>query len=385
MTPNTYWIIFDTSQYAEYYADVHNLLALPSGATIRYEYSDRLLSQSAVQLAAAGGVRQALFVYAQKDTPYIRSDAVSNPTDPNAEPLFVATRLGRIVNVVLNASKYSFDIVVEGYPANDDASIEAILDSLRASGDVPWTKWVSTSDDTSTYHRLALGDDETKWSTIISKLTQPKLQFANDAFWRVKGPFTAAGNVLRARIQSVKQVDKARQIVSYYDVVEHSTLRVEVISESGSATETGGMLAPRSSFNLETSSSNEKAVTFLGAKSSPLRHYTSQQIEYRVEDAAVFGSLGTDVLLSTTPPSATWPSGPSIRLRHKIHRNKLRLALGVIAGVVGIVFIALAVRAKILNFAPLAPWGDIALMVVGALLLLLAGFWLSGKLELKAP
>jgi hypothetical protein len=377
--------VFDTSQRAEYYGDVHNLMALPSGAAIRYDYRDVYLSTSGTELAASGGERPILFMYAQRDSRYTRIESVSNPDDSNAPPRFVATRLGRMVNVVRDGAKYYFDAVVAGYPSNDPALIDQVLAPLAASREVPWTKWVSTSDDAAAYARLAEGDDGTKWSAIVGALTQPRMQFENDVFWRVRGPFTAAGTPIDARVQTVKQANAARQVVSQFDVIEHSTLHLEAISDSGGAAGAGGDLVARQSYNLDVSATNDKAITLLGAKSNQLRHYTSQQVDYRVEDAAIFGRLGVDLALSTSPKTGAWPVGPSIRLRHNIRRNNRRVALGAITGALGIVLGILALKAKILNFAPLAPWGDTGLAVAAALLLLLSGYALSGKLELKAP
>jgi hypothetical protein len=62
-----FWIIFDTSTLREYYQDVHNLIALPSGASIRYEYREKYLSPSALTAALKpqSAPSAVLLVYAQ--------------------------------------------------------------------------------------------------------------------------------------------------------------------------------------------------------------------------------------------------------------------------------------------------------------------------------
>jgi hypothetical protein len=50
-TPNRspFFVVFDTCTQARYYGDVHEVLALPPGAAITYEYSRRLFAPSAVR------------------------------------------------------------------------------------------------------------------------------------------------------------------------------------------------------------------------------------------------------------------------------------------------------------------------------------------------
>src|SRR5213080_3562204 len=88
-----FWVIFDTCARAEYYRDVHNLMALPKGAVMRYEYRDMYLSERALRLAVndASAPSKILLVYAQKPGfPKGGGDAVA----PAGELEWVATRFG---------------------------------------------------------------------------------------------------------------------------------------------------------------------------------------------------------------------------------------------------------------------------------------------------
>jgi hypothetical protein len=44
---DSFFIVFDTCTHAAYYADVHQVLSLPEGAVIRYEYKRLLFKDKA--------------------------------------------------------------------------------------------------------------------------------------------------------------------------------------------------------------------------------------------------------------------------------------------------------------------------------------------------
>src|SRR2546426_8608020 len=91
-----FWVIFDTSTLREYYLDVHNLLALPAGATMRYQYRVGLLSaaaQAAVENAETAPAT-VLLVYGQGKQ-YVKGD--TERQDPLfTDMLWVPTRLAEM-------------------------------------------------------------------------------------------------------------------------------------------------------------------------------------------------------------------------------------------------------------------------------------------------
>ena len=67
-----FWVIFDTSQLMDYYSDVHNLLALPTNATMRYDYKQALISDAAMEHVERGFAAPVLLIYVQKNGNYRR-------------------------------------------------------------------------------------------------------------------------------------------------------------------------------------------------------------------------------------------------------------------------------------------------------------------------
>src|ERR1700674_1058615 len=100
MLPTECWIIFDTCTRQPYYQDVHNLLALPAGSILRYQYRKLRLTDKALAAVSAWQKWDAvLLVYAQS-----RAYAKKEP-DPTAifsfdDMLWVPTRFATLRNLV---------------------------------------------------------------------------------------------------------------------------------------------------------------------------------------------------------------------------------------------------------------------------------------------
>src|SRR5690349_14166954 len=103
----TLFIVFDTCTHASYYGDVHQVLALPEGAVIRYEYKRRLFKPDAacvVDDLASDPSRlpvPALLMYGEK-----RGFAKGSP-DPETmltreDSVFVPTRSAHLVAVAVD-------------------------------------------------------------------------------------------------------------------------------------------------------------------------------------------------------------------------------------------------------------------------------------------
>jgi hypothetical protein len=109
----SFFVVFDTCTHAAYYGDVHQVLALPEGAVIRYEYKRRLFQRDTARAIDALVQTPArlptpvLLMYGEKmgftqgdkdpETMLSRNDSVFIPTrsawlvavavDPQATPL----------------------------------------------------------------------------------------------------------------------------------------------------------------------------------------------------------------------------------------------------------------------------------------------------------
>src|ERR1700736_5146992 len=151
-------------------------------------------------------------------------------TEEGENMLFVATRLGQMLNVTQNNSRYFFDFAVCGYPNNNHDPLSAIWLALVDNGEVPPRKWVVASTLTSNLDALKGGSDDTNWSAIVDILSRRPMQFVNDAFWRLRGPFSGRrGKLRQPRLEYDRLGDQVRKVSSYYSIVEHSTLKIELI------------------------------------------------------------------------------------------------------------------------------------------------------------
>jgi hypothetical protein len=141
-------VIFDTCQLSSYYQDVHNLLALPPKAIIRYDYRTRYISDAALDLikGTATAPREVLLIYVQYEG-YRRGAGLDYRPAPNEKMFIVASRLARMRLIPnIGADKYAFDLELGGYPKYDVAVLTGILQPLMNANQTPWSKWVTVSD-----------------------------------------------------------------------------------------------------------------------------------------------------------------------------------------------------------------------------------------------
>jgi len=331
-----FWVIFDTSTLRDYYWDVHNLLAMPHGVVMRYEYRAEYLSDAAIALAEKPSPRAVLLLYAQKNTEYLRTGGMSSPRDPAvAEELVFATRLGTMVNVTRDGQNYYFDFQVAEYPNQDQAALPAILGPLEAEGSVPWRnrKWVATSTLTDRLEVLKIGEAQQNWAEIVHRLSTPPLQFSGDAFWRLEGPFQVGSqSPTRPSIEYDTEAGRPPRARSYFQIVENSTWKFDLVSETSG----------KAQYDVEGQSSDKKVLAVMGTPRYGLRQYTRQSIEYRAQSTALFGAAAADLTLETLPQNSDWPSGPKLSFRYELQRNWRRIALGFGSGILGLLLLALS-------------------------------------------
>src|SRR5208282_6768907 len=96
------FVIFDTCTHASYYGDVHQVLAFPEGAVIRYEYKRRLFTPDAA-LAIDDLTRRplklpmpALLMYGQKRG-FVQGSKDPQTMLTTADSVFVPTRSANLV------------------------------------------------------------------------------------------------------------------------------------------------------------------------------------------------------------------------------------------------------------------------------------------------
>src|SRR5690554_2215487 len=146
-----FWIIFDLATRPNYRRDVHNILALPRNAVIRYEYRTEYLSERALHYSRRTKMspKRALVVFAQSLDP----DKVDSP--PKDEPvhttfpntMWVATRLCEVVHIPpQEGTTFSYYLRAQYYPRNIEQELIRILEPLKSIEELPFKKLVTISD-----------------------------------------------------------------------------------------------------------------------------------------------------------------------------------------------------------------------------------------------
>jgi hypothetical protein len=377
----SFWVIFDTSQLADYYADVHNLIALPSHATIRYDYHRNYLSQDAIQSAEKPTIADALLLYEQKNVPYERTPTDTRPANLDAACIRSATRLAKILNIVSEGDRYYFDIQVTTYPAQTAADLNEIIKGLGDSH--PWFtekdgfaagKFVCISHADAAYQRLSLGDQSKNWQSVVNSLTRGAMQFSGDVFWRLNGPYKGAGRALQApKILKHLESGVVRRVDAVYTIPRGTTWRFELTSD------VGRQVAGRPQYETEVTSSNDTAIRMVGTSHFPLRRYSTRMVQFRAESADKFGRGSAALFFTTLPKQTAWPNGPAFTLDFNTRENRIRLWLGVLLAIIG----TIALIAGKSDFMKCYEELGLILAVCGALLDMLACALLLRKLSLS--
>jgi hypothetical protein len=372
---NWMWVVFDTSQYQKYYRDVHDLLALPPGWVLRYNYGETQMSAEALQMAEACGTEAvpALFLYGQKEIAYARDNNKSTFPEGEFPVRFVATRAGLMLNVIKDGNRYNFDFAVQDYPNQSPASIAGVLDPLRGKGEVPWNKWVAISDRLDLLSALKSGTAADNWTGIVQALGNPPMQFAGDAFWRLEGPFKEH-LPLSPKIERIKNEARVTQVRSYLLMKDRQHLRFQLYSQTG-----GPVSATRPQYEVHVTSSQPKSLAVAGDGKFELRHYMGQSVDYESEAIPPLSSKVADLIFETKP-DATWPNGALLKLRQKIRKPYTIQILGSVFGLASMALLVIGASDLFKNDA----LNGLILLLIGSLLGVLSAFLLTGKLQFKS-
>src|SRR5882724_8742782 len=160
-----FWVIFDTCQLAEYYLDVHKLLALPAGSIIRYDYHSQYISDEALAVLNGNPDKpsEVLLIYVQH-VGYRRGNGPEYQPVAGEEVLAIGTRLARMrLAPDIGGQRYAFDLEVQGYPKLNPDAINRILEPLIQKSETPWCKWVSISNMNDEMAKLRSGKDTDNW------------------------------------------------------------------------------------------------------------------------------------------------------------------------------------------------------------------------------
>jgi len=363
-----FWIIFDTCTRPSYYQDVHNLLALPKGGTMRYEYRDQWLSSAAVKVASnpESAPSKILLVYAQW-TKYQKGGGTPKPPPPSSEMLWVPTRIAEMQLIVQEGANFFFDFKVLDYPKVDEDTLLKILKPLIQAQEVPFHKWVCLSDDLQGLASLKRGKEDENWQSIVDRLGTPPMQFCGDSFWRLRGLFH--GSTKELLIPTYRK--QIRKVVSSYELFENESCVIEVISHN----------PPQSSQQerrLEVQFDKDGPFSVVGDTSLDLRQYTGHNVEIKVKRYEEMEERVGIIWLNSSPQRNQWPIGPKLSLRFTAKKKAWRALLSLFTLILG--GVALAFAGTLLDKYPI--WA-VAIFLVGALLIVVKELLVTGKLPVK--
>ena len=378
-----FWVVFDTCTIREYYQDVHNLIALPSGTTIRYEYREKYLSPAAVRAASNPETAPAsvLLVYAQWNR-YVRGNDAPPRSTPSSEILWVPTRFAEMQLIPpAEGANYFFDFKVLSYPKLDQTALMRILNPVITANEVPFNKWVCLSDDFQAFEALRRGTESENWQAIVDTLGTPPMQFSADTFMRLKGPFYGSrGGILPPKYKQEKQtVDnkmQVRKVISLYELVENEEYSFEVISHSPapSSARAGAVIQRR----LEVQPEKDGPIIVLGNPRLDLRQYTGQIIKFKAKRYEEMDQKTGSIRLDTGLLPDNWPVGANFLLLFRIKKKALKAIIALLTGVAAAVLLLFATKLWDKN-----PVFGVAAAVVGLFLTVITILLLTGKLSFK--
>jgi hypothetical protein len=380
-----FWVIFDTSTKRDYYRDVHNLLALPPGATLRYDYNEVHLSDAAKIEAQKGGdaAKAVLVAYAQ-DKKFVKNgpDPKGPIPIPFEQGLWVGTRIARLSHLRHLGNRYYFDLEMGDYPTNDGVSLQPIMEKLAAAEETPFRKWVAMSDIALDVDSLAKRSTSENWASVINVLGTIPSQFAGDSFWRVAGIAsgprrTPINSVLQPDLESVAGRDVTIAVQAAFPVSELDRLALQIESRMPEMEGEPSDKEPEKARTVTLATSTDGPLKDLNNRSIKLRRYATEWTESEVAGSDRVDAQLCELTATTGPQESDFPIGPEFRLRFQITKRLGRSYFAILLAVAAVVCGAFGAD-KIKD----DPGSGILVILLGVFLALFAGFLWTGKVKL---
>jgi len=377
-----FWVIFDTSTKRDYYRDVHNLLALPPGSMIRYDYNERHLSAAALEEAKKGDASAKVLVAYAQDKNFRKEGA--DPVGPIAyeQGLWIGTRIAYLSHLQFSVNRYNFDLEMLEYPAADDVALGAIMQALVAIKDTPFVKWVAVSNLDARFDELTKGTASANWAAVINRIGNFPSQFAGDSFWRIA---KVASGPKRSRIQPVlrdhSEVSASTETVTgveaVFPIFELDKIALQIESRMPEAGKEPRGKEPEASRTIAFETAAKGPLGDLNGRTLTLRRYANDWIETEVKGSDRIDAQPCDLTMRTAPSTGAYPIGPELQLRFEATKNPVRSYFALLFGVVGAICAIVGVDL----FKDYPAWGLI-LITAGVLLGVFAYYLWSGRVKL---
>ena len=392
-----FFIVFDTCTHASYYGDVHQVLALPEGAVIRYEYKRRLFKADAARAVddlALDPVRlpvSALLMYGEKrgfahgsqdpETMLTRDDSV-----------FVPTRSAYLVAVAVDKGPDPLEDVLylhfqlRGFVNPDLPELGKLIEVLEISNSLPFGDrgtqytWISLLPGSmAAKDKQLISDDQTVWPSVIDKFVLLPTQFKDDVFWRVRSLSEEKSGAPAHEVSLADRPTNARVHSDRWhrDYPLNESKRYSLMIQTYSP-QAHGHNVPAGATVAMTSSDDDQGLLKLAADPLPIVPNQVDSKRFSISTDSALDTRFTGIHLETQVPDHTskYPPGSMCSLTFSIRKQRWRIMLGILFTAAGT-----AVGGYIAGAKPDGRCSAI-LSVLALLLLGIGGWFLNQQFKL---
>jgi len=296
--------------------------------------------------------------------------------------LWVPTRLVEMLNIPpREGENFFYDFKLLGYPMINQVELDRILGPLISTREIPFEKWVVISNEIQSFKRIQRGTAKQNWSAIVNTLGRVPYQFAGDAFWRLEGPKRRlVGSPVKLGYEketnNENNIVEIRQVRAVYGLHEGESYAFEIISQLSPEPRAG---QEDVRFALTAAATNKDILEVTGTGVHDLRQYTAQSFTFTSKISKEIIDRNTTINFETVPKDPTWPTGPAFELRVDVKKSKVRLVVGLICGILGLV--CLSYGGALLNANPLTA---LPYFIAGICFFSIFGLLVKKQLTLKS-
>jgi hypothetical protein len=349
--PTPFFVVLDTCTHARYYGDVHEVLAMPEGGIIRYEYKRSLFKADAAAALDALCADPSplpidtLLMYGQKRN-YRQGEPDPKEMLQWKDSDFIPTRTAKIVAVArIQGAEPSSDVLhfhlqMKGFIDPDAPAIAPMVQAMEAAnalpfGDANQHTWVSLLPAALDARRAQLrSDNQQLWAKVVDKFVMLDTQFKNDVFWRVR-EICEVSRADRPGMPLPLQDRNTNQRVHtsrwHRDYLLHETEAYEIFIETHSP-DTHGNLIPGNATMAMTSSDDEEGLIKLSARPLDIVPNETSSQRFSVDTNNFLDTRYSGIRLETQVPNhaSAYPPGSFCTLTFAIRKKQSRLVASIL-------------------------------------------------------
>lgn len=355
-------VIWDTCTKPDYYNDVHKVITLPKRMVVRYDYTKKYFDEKSLiqfESLSARKIKEipAIHFYGEIEN---YSKFQENIPDKAMVKHWVPFRLSTVVcaknqrsGKAGKADKVVYDILLGDYPNLKNLYRHEETFNNEFKERAPFSKWHTYIESDEILIELSnLGGEssDSNWFAIVERLQE--LQFENDSFWKLEGPYDDKGTSKANQITLKKTTDGLKESVILLKDEEDVIFTIHnadpVVQESKVypqreiiLTSSEGITTNRRKIQLRPYSTYQFKIR--GKTSSYWKgDFGNLECVTRISDKSKIGidtdsnsSLNTDII------------GPSFDVNFNINKNLWKVFVGICSGVISVVLFIILSKYKI--------------------------------------